>query len=462
MTLSTSVRFAVVLGACLATATGCSRNSPTVPWPPNTNPVVFRDNFGAHVGWQAFGNSKLDALSVDTAEKHSGTTSLKFTVPAPGDPSGGYAGGALVASQPRSFAPYNALSFWVKASRNVSLETVGLGNDNTGTSLYEAKSSAIPMTTAWSHVLIPIPSPAKLGVERGMFFIAEGPQGGTGLTFWVDDIEYVHDASITDVRPAVTTQTVTTVVGTTLNLAGTARTLFKVGGMDQVVSHSPNYFTFSSTDATVATITDGNVAVVGAGTATLTAKLDGIDATGSITVSALLPPPGAAPTPTLPAASVISLYSDAYPNVLVDSWRQVGSPAAQYQDLTIAGNATKVYTGLASGFVGIQFANPTVDANTMTHFHMDIWVPTGSTFRVKLVDFGPDGVFTAPPGSDDTQHELTFNAGSAPPLATGAWVGLEIPLASFTALANPARHLAQLILSGDAPTVFVDNIYLHK
>ena len=29
-------------------------------------------------------------------------------------------------------------------------------------------------------------------------------------------------------------------------------------------------------------------------------------------------------------------------------------------------------------------------------------------------------------------------------------------------LANPARHLAQLILSGDAPTVFVDNIYLHK
>jgi hypothetical protein len=94
----------------------------------------------------------------------------------------------------------------------------------------------------------------------------------------------------------------------------------------------------------------------------------------------------------------------------------------------------------------------------MTAFHTDVWAPSGTTFKVKLVDFGADGAFG---GGDDSQPELTFNAGSTPPFSSGDWVPLEIPLTDFTGLLARA-HLAQLIISGDTRTVYVDNVYFHK
>ncbi len=62
-------------------------------------------------------------------------------------------------------------------------------------------------------------------------------------------------------------------------------------------------------------------------------------------------PTVAAPTPTHPAANVISLFSDAYTNVTVDTWRTDWS-AATLEDVLIAGNATKKYSLL--DFVGIE------------------------------------------------------------------------------------------------------------
>ena len=93
----------------------------------------------------------------------------------------------------------------------------------------------------------------------------------------------------------------------------------------------------------------------------------------------------------------------------------------------------------------------------MTAFHMDVWIPSGTTFKVKLVDFGADGIFG---GGNDTSSELTFNSSTTPALALGSWVPLEIPMANFTTLTTRA-HLAQLIFSGDTRTVFVDNVYFH-
>jgi hypothetical protein len=108
-------------------------------------------------------------------------------------------------------------------------------------------------------------------------------------------------------------------------------------------------------------------------------------------------------------------------------------------DLKIANNDTKLYTDLV--FAGVEFATQALNIETMTHFHMDVWVPTGTTFKVKLVDFGEDGAFG---GAPDSEHELTFNAGSTPPLATGTWVALEVPL-TYAGIGRTA----QLILSGD-------------
>ncbi len=94
----------------------------------------------------------------------------------------------------------------------------------------------------------------------------------------------------------------------------------------------------------------------------------------------------------------------------------------------------------------------------MTHFHVDVWTHDSPFFKVKLVDFGPNGAFG---GGDDTEHELTFDASSTPALVAKQWVSLDIPLARFTGLTRRER-LSQLVFSADTQTVFIDNVYFHK
>lgn len=167
-------------------------------------------------------------------------------------------------------------------------------------------------------------------------------------------------------------------------------------------------------------------------------------------------PTVAAPTPTEAAANVIALFSNAYPNVTVNTW-SAGWDMADVADVQIAGNDTKLYTNLT--FAGIEFTSPTIDATSMSHFHMDIWTPDPTAlpavFKIKLVDFGANGVWS---GGDDVEHELLFNASSTPPLVSNEWISYDIPLANFTNLITRA-HLAQLIISGDPNTVYVDNVY---
>jgi hypothetical protein len=160
----------------------------------------------------------------------------------------------------------------------------------------------------------------------------------------------------------------------------------------------------------------------------------------------------AAPTPTRAAANVISMFSNAYTNVPVDTWRTDWSNAT-LTDLQIAGNDTKKYSALS--FVGVEATTTPINASTMTTFHVDAWTPNMTAFRVKLVDFGANGVFA---GGDDVEHELTFTP------ALNGWNSFEIPLADFAGLTTRG-HIAQLIFSGlpdAAGIVFIDNVYFHN
>ncbi len=164
-------------------------------------------------------------------------------------------------------------------------------------------------------------------------------------------------------------------------------------------------------------------------------------------------PTVAAPAPTFDAANVISLHSEPYTDVPVDTWRTDWSQAA-YEEVMIDGRPTKKYSNL--DFVGIETVANQIDITGMTHFHMHVWSTDFTLFKVKLVDIGPDGAFG---GGDDTEHELEFSA-----LPQGEWVSLSIPLADFTSLQN-RQNIAQLILAGQpsgATTVFVDNVLFYN
>ena len=438
-------------------AAGCGRDTGTLkPAPAVTDPVVFNDDFGSKVDFQAFMGSYLYAVTIDAQEKHDGVASLKVTVPPPGQ----YAGGAFTTGVLRDLSGYNALTFWAKASKSSTLNVAGLGNDNTGTSKYTAQWNNIPLTTEWTYYVIPIPLPEKLALEGGLFFFAEAAEGAEGHTIWFDQVIFADVASISNPRPLMESRTSSTFVGATVNATGT-QTTFDVGGTDQIIEHMPGYLTFASSDDTVATIDRGVIRAVGAGSAKITAALGTTAVAGELTLNVSPAPTVAAPVPNDPPADVISLFSNVYNNITVDSWSADWPDMADVTDFRIAGDDIKAYTNLV--YAGILFETHLVDATQMTHFNIDVWVPEGVTFfRVKLVDFGEDGLYG---GAPDGERELTFTEATDPAIVPGSWARLDIPLENF--MGGPmglfARaHLAQLIISGAGITAFVDNIYFHK
>ncbi len=182
------------------------------------------------------------------------------------------------------------------------------------------------------------------------------------------------------------------------------------------------------------------------------ASVNTLERKDTIQVELLTEPETAAPTPTQADASVISMFSDAYTDVAVDTWRTVWSDA-DFEDVVLAGSAVKKYSNL--NFVGIETTSTPIDASAMTHFSLDVWTANITEFRIKLVDFGADGVFG---GGDDVEHEISITD----PVQT-SWVSLDIPLSDFTGLTTRSS-IQQLIFSGDpsgSGVVFIDNIYFY-
>ncbi|WP_421948127.1 T9SS type A sorting domain-containing protein [Phaeodactylibacter xiamenensis] len=179
---------------------------------------------------------------------------------------------------------------------------------------------------------------------------------------------------------------------------------------------------------------------------------DDIIFTGTTTTGEDPTPMEPAPTPTVDPAFVISMFSDAYADVPVDTWLTTWS-AANLEDIEIEGNPTKLYTAL--DFAGIETVGPNaIDlvSTEMTHLHVDFWSPNSTTFRIKLVDFGGDGFG----GGNDTEFEIPFE------LAQEEWVSLDIPLVDFEGMNQD--DISQFIISSlpaGGSTVYLDNVYYY-
>ncbi len=354
------------------------------------------------------------------------------------------------------------MTFWAKASKSATIDVVGFGNDLAELK-YVTTLLGVKVNTNWQKYIIPIPEPSKLTAERGMFYYSEGNEDGSGYTFWIDEVKFENLGTIAHPRPAILEeqdQSATAETGEQLTIGGTFVKFNMPSGTDQRVEVAPSYFTFSSSDSTVARVSElGVVSVVDTGSAIISAKLGSVNAKGSLTLGsagALDGPAAAAPVPTVSADSVISLFSNAYTNVTVDTWNPFWEfSTAEVTDIQIAGDDVKLYKKL--NFVGIEFTSQTIDATNMTHFHLDLWTPDpveSAEFEAKLVDFGADGVF-----GGDNDAEIAVKV-TSPTLVSETWIGVDI---SLSGLPNRA-HVAQLILVGNEflNNVYVDNLYFYN
>ena len=306
------------------------------------------------------------------------------------------------------------------------------------------QSVTIPTTlNGWTSFDIPLSSyTIPLGNIIQFKFVGT-PFSGT--TIYLDNVYFWKPAN----TPTLSNFTIPTQITTNPPFTITAPT-----------SNSSGAFTYISANPSVATISGNTVTITGAGTSLITANQAAAGDYGAGTIATTLtvnPPPLtiAAPTPTVAAANVISLFSNAYTNVPVNTWRTGWSAGATtLTDLQIAGDDTKLYSNL--DYVGVEFTGTnTINVTNMEFYHIDVWTPNATTFRVKLVDFGANG---NPGGGDDVEHEIVVS-----PLTQGGWNSYNIPLSAFAGLTTKA-HLAQMIFSAlptNIANVYIDNVYFY-
>lgn len=456
----------VAVGIFATLLFGCERDMTDLePATYSTNPEVFIDGFSGGLNYAAFSGSVPAAFNVDNeVTLNNSSASMRFEVPNYGDPRGAYAGGTYFTGVGRDLSGYNALTFWAKASKNATLDVVGFGND-LGANKYQVSVNGLNMNTNWKQYILPIPDPSKLSIERGMFFYSEGPEDQQGYTFWIDEVKFEKLGTITPPTASILNgqdEVVSSETGANITLTGLNTTINLPNGINQNATASPYYYTFASSNTAVATVSEaGVVTVVGAGDAVITAQMGDLPAVGSLTINSIgtpIQPTVAAPTPTVDASKVISMFSNAYDNVTIDTWNTHWLySTAEESFIQIAGDDVIRYRNL--NFVGIEFSSQTIDATNMTHFHLDIWTPDPTnapkSFKALLVDFGANNTYG---GGDDVSHEVSI---TAPTLSTENWVSLNIPLTNFTGLTSKA-HLAQLVLSGDLPNIYLDNVYFYN
>jgi len=450
---------ALITAMALAGSGSCTRDFEELePASYPTTPEVFIDGFSAGLNYAAFGGSKVTAFDVDKKEKYEGSASMRFEVPDYEDPAGAYAGGTYFTTVARDLSGYDALTFWVRATKSATIDLVGFGND-LGESKYLVSLQNVDVNTNWKKIIIPIPDPSRLTKEKGMFFYSEGPEDGKGYTFWIDEVKFEKLGTIAHRQPIIldgNDKVESAVNGLKFPVGGLKVSFNMPTGIDQTVVAAPAYFAFASSNAGVASVdATGLVSVLSEGTAIITATSGGVEAEGSLTVQSA----GDfvhAPVPSADQEDVISIFSNQYVNVPVDFYNGYWQPyqTTTSADFTVEGDAVLVYNNF--NFVGIQFTSPTVNATTMTHLHMDIWIPNevdpGDKLAVKLVDMGPDGALY---GNDPA---LVYEI--AGPLASQSWISVDISLPGLSSRSK----LAQIILErlGSSLTGFyMDNIYFY-
>ncbi len=407
--------------------------------------VVFADDYAAGITFAPFGGS-VNNLSVDGTQFHSGSKSLKIPVTT------GYTGGALVSPADVDLSAYNVLSFWAKNDAAFLLDGVGFGNAADGNLVFEAEWNGVNVTSTWKKFYVPIPAPSKATAIKGLFHFAEG-SGEGAYNIWIDDIQFENIAPgiVGTPTASMATETISKEVSQTFTANGLT-SIFPVNSVNQQMKTGRGFYTWTSSNTTVATVDQfGTGTALSGGSTNVTAKLGTVDAGGVLTVNVTAPLPSptvAAPSPTRAGYSVKSLFSNVYTNSPVETWATDWSSCCRdYAEIQINGNDTKKYT--LRHFTGVEFIGSPIDATSLDSVHIDLWTPNASpTFKFRLVNFGS-------PNTESTVERV---------IAPNSWQGIDIALSEFTGLANRTRlsQILFLVPDGTSATFYIDNVYFYK
>ena len=178
------------------------------------------------------------------------------------------------------------------------------------------------------------------------------------------------------------------------------------------------------------------------------------------TTPAVTPPTMAAPAPPSRAPEdVISLYSNAYSDVGVETWATSWSEGSASSDIVVEGDDVKQFDVV--NFFGIQL-DSSIDLTNFTHMHFDYWVADqlegGEVLNPKLSNHA---------GLPDTPGETSAIEATNAVTASQEWVSFDVALDDFSVAGGGTAvrdKIFQIVMGtgGTLDNVFIDNMYFYN
>ena len=343
---------------------------------------------------------------------------------------------------------YVHIDIWTSNATNVKFTPI-----NNGTGVSEFLVNVTLVQNGWSSVDLPKSAFTGMTWDSVYQMKFDGQDGVTPSDIYVDNVYFwktptdpLKDASLNDLQ----------VDNVTISGFGSGTLTYTYPVPAGTVT-VPQITLASTTNSNATTVITQASGIPGDATVEVTSQ-DG-STTQTYTVSIIAEgPANAAPTPPARNASdVISIFSDAYNNISVDTF-DTSWCAGTTTEVLIDGNPTKKVTGL--GCEGVEFVTGRFDATGFTKFHMDIFTETATldkSFNVKFSNWN---------GGTAEANAIEYSVNNGNFLTNpnpGTWISLDIDLSSFNAITNAnINDIVQFVISSDLGTIYYDNLYLYK
>lgn len=319
-------------------------------------------------------------------------------------------------------------------------------NNGTGTGEFLVE---VPLVQGgWSSVNLP--KSAFTGMTWNSVFQMkfDGQAGANPSTiyldniyFWKNPVDPASDATLSDLKVDGTTVTgfSSAILSYNYSLPSGTTTIPQI-----------TLATATNTNATV-TITQAT-ALPGSATVLVTSQNGSVTKTYIVNFAVAGPN---IPAPTPPARNawdVISIFSDAYSNIAIDTWSAPWDDSS-VEDMVISGDNFKKID--FTNFLGVDFSTAGHhDMSQMTHYHIDYWTDEanidGKVLNSKFSQWG------------GTSGEVSSFINTGIVSANGQWVSIDVPITSFTDAPQTRTDIAQFLLISNLDIAYVDNIYVYR
>ena len=223
-----------------------------------------------------------------------------------------------------------------------------------------------------------------------------------------------------------------------INVSADFATMYEVdfgnGNNDVLAANIDEELVFEYSQAGIYTIT----------VTVMSAAIETFVYTEEFEVTEILAPVTPAPTPPFRQdTDVVSIYSDAYSNIVTNEFPTVWSDT-EFAEIQVEGDNVINYTNLAFTGIVTDYDNPT-DLSAMEFVHFDYWSADATSLGFKIVN--------TVLGQEDIE-----NVGE---VVLDQWVSVDIPLADFD---MDRSQVTQLLFDalGNRATIFIDNLYFYR